>query len=80
MNQSPSEPSFPQRFAAEQAFFESLDDLDDLITGSPCQKQADQTTIISSDQESINSTWDQIEEDIEQVLHDLSDQDQSFFN
>lgn len=72
MNQSPSESSSPQRFAAQKAFFESLEDLDHLISESACHKQTANPKMFFSDQ----SDLDQIEEDLEQALHDLSDQDE----
>ncbi|GEM_PF-6154567 len=75
-SQSSSSPS-PQRFAAEQAFFESLEDLDEIIVGSDSQKTPSQTESLPS-KSSENSnfpSWDDIAEDIEQALHDISDEE-----
>lgn len=75
MNQSQSQSVSSQRFDAEKAFFESLEDLNDLVTESTFEQHTASSEIKLSHEDEIDFTWDQVEQDLEQILPELWNQE-----
>lgn len=69
MNESHSSSSSSNRFEAQKAFLESLDQLDDLMETSPPTAHDIESPKSSSSTIEHNQEWDEIAADLEQALN-----------